>query len=120
MPFKTYLVLALLALSLHLPQAAAQGNLVLNGGFDTDASGWTTNASSGYYERFKGNPGGCFTLTSPATNMPMISQTINGLIPGSRYAILGSYSVEGGNLGSTPSLGAALNGIFLFQVAPPD
>src|SRR5437867_3626864 len=120
MPTKTYFVLALLPLSLPLPQATAQGNLVANGGFDTDASGWTTNASSGYYDRFKGNPGGCFTLTSPSTNTPMISQTINGLVPGSHYAISGTYSIEGGYIVSTPSLGVGINGVFLYQVAPPD
>jgi hypothetical protein len=103
-----------------LTLATAQGNLVVNGGFDLNASGWTTNAFSGYYEPLKGDPGGCFTLLSSPAAMPTISQPINGLVPGANYVISGSYSIEGGNIGSTPSLGVAMNSTFVFQVAPPD
>jgi hypothetical protein len=103
-----------LAFSHPVPPAAAQGNLVTNGGFDTGVSGWTTNASSGYYESLKGNPGGCFTLFSS------ISQNIAGLIPGSHYVISGSYDIEGGSIGISPSFGVAIDGTFLFEAAPHD
>ncbi|MDD5140289.1 MAG: hypothetical protein PHY43_08535 [Verrucomicrobiales bacterium] len=95
--------------------AANAQNLVTNGGFNTSASGWTTTATSGYFDLFKGNPGGCFVLASPST--PTISQTINGLIPGRSYAILGSYSIEGGVRTNTPSLGIGIDGVFVFQIA---
>jgi hypothetical protein len=120
MLFKSCTFLPLVLLCLYLPRALAQGNLVLNGAFDTDATAWITNTWSGYYEHLKGNPGGCFTLTSLTTNLSTISQNVNGLVPGSNYAISGSYSVEGGNLGSVPSLGVAVNGVFVIQIAPPD
>jgi len=107
-------LLAVLAFSHPVPPAVAQGSLVVNGGLDTGVSGWTTNASSGYYEARKGNPGGCFTLYSS------ISQTVTGLVPGSQYVISGSYDIEGGNIVSSPSFGVAIDGIFLFEVAPHD
>ena len=102
------------------PIATAQANLVINGGFDLNASGWTTNTFSGYFDALKGNPGGCFTLFSSPAATPTISQTINSLVHGANYVISGSYSIEGGNIVSTPSLGVAMNGTVLFQVAPPD
>jgi endoglucanase len=111
---KTCFLLAALAFSCAAPPAAAQVNLVVNGGFDTGISGWTTNASSGYYESLKGNPGGCFTLLSS------ISQSVTGLVPGSRYIVSGSYDIEGGNIVSTPSFGVAIDGAFLYEVAPAD
>ena len=102
-------------LVLFLPRfAVAQGNLVVNGGFDSGVSGWTTNVSSGYYDPLKGDPGGCFTLYGS------ISQTIPNLVSGSSYAISGSYDVEGGTLGGTPSFGISMNGVVLDQVAPQD
>jgi hypothetical protein len=107
-------LLAGLAFSHPVPPAEAQGNLVVNGGFDTGVSGWMTNVSSGYYEALKGDPGGCFTLYSS------ISQSITGMIPGSQYVISGSYDIEGGNIVSSPSFGVAIDGIFLFEVAPRD
>jgi hypothetical protein len=85
--------IALLVLtSRHL---VAQGNLVINGTFDTDASGWVTNnigRDGGYYSG-KGNPGGFYLLdNTPAPGVsPTISQTVNGLNPGSEYIIFGSY-----------------------------
>jgi len=91
-----------------------QRNLVINGGFDNNASGWLTNASSGYYDPLKGDPGGCFTL------LGSISQNVNGLIPDSNYLIFGSYSIEGGPIGSTPSFGVAVNDIYVYEVAPQD
>ena len=119
---KISILLTALALA-YIPQSAtAQGNLVFNGGFDHDASGWTaTNIQVGVgygYDPLKGHPGGCFRLWSSSSLTPMISQSINGLIPGSTYLVSGDYSVEGGTLGSTPSFGVAVDGIYLFEDAP--
>jgi hypothetical protein len=119
---KTSLGLAVLALSCIPQSATAQGNLVFNGGFDYDASGWiATNIAGGAgYDPLKGHPGGCFTLWSgPSSSLtPIISQPINGLVSGSSYLVSGDYSVAGGTLGSTPSFGVAMDGIYLFEVAP--
>jgi hypothetical protein len=111
---KTRIALFVLALFLPSYLAIAQGNLVVNGGFDADISGWTTNGSSGYYDSLKGNPGGCFTLYGS------ISQTVNSLTPSSSYLVSGSYDVEGGTIGGTSSFGVAMNSVFLFEVTPPD
>jgi hypothetical protein len=95
--------------------SATAQNLIVNGGFDTNSSGWTTTASSGWYEPNKGNPGGCFVLFSAST--PTISQVVTGLIPGSNYVISGDYNIEGGTITNTPSFGVAIDGIFLLEVA---
>lgn len=115
MTMKTRVASIVAAVLLASPLVMAQGNLVVNGSFNTDASGWTTNAASGYYEPLKGDPGGCFTLFAS------ISQTINGLTPGASYLISGSYDVEGGGVGGTaPSLGVALDGVFAYEITPRD
>jgi hypothetical protein len=111
---KTYNLLFTLAVLLLPRWSGAQGNLIINGGFDTDASGWTTNISSGFFQSSKGNPGGVFTL------LGTISQTVNGLNPGSSYLISGNYEVEGGALGNTLNFTVAIDSISLFQAAPLD
>ncbi len=113
----TKLIVYTLALTAFWHAAKAQ-NLVTNGNFDASASGWTTTVTSGYFDLFKGNPGGCFVLSSPSTPTisPTIGQTINGLIPGRSYAISGSYSIEGGTRTNTPSLGIGFDGVFVFQI----
>jgi len=115
MTLKMSLVLITLALSC-LPQLAkAQGNLVVNGGFDTNADGWVIS-SGGIYESIKGNPGGFFALYSTSSSLtPTISQTINGLVSGSSYLIFGDYIVFKGQAGSTPGFGVAMDGTFLFE-----
>ena len=118
---KISILLTALALS-YIPQpATAQGNLVVNAGFNYDASGWiaTNVAITAGYDPLKGHPGGCFWLWSGSSSLePVVSQTINGLIPGSTYLVSGDYSVEGGTLGGTPSFGVAMDGTYLFEVAP--
>jgi hypothetical protein len=114
-------VLTTLALSC-LPQLAnAQGNLVFNGSFDTDASGWIVSpGSSSVYLSTLGNPAGCFLLySSSSSNYPMISQTINGLVYGSSYLISGDYILSKGQAGNTPSFGVAIDDIFLFEGVNP-
>ncbi len=111
---KTRTILMVSAVMFSVFLAEGQGTLIVNGYFNTDASGWTTNAASGYYELLKGDPGGCFTLYGS------IGQTVDNLTPGSTYRIAGSYDVEAGGVGSTPSFGVTLNGILAYQVAPLD
>ena len=92
--------------------ASAQGNLVVNGGFDADASGWMTYSDSGYYDPLGGDPGGCFVLSSG------INQAITGLVPGLNYVVSGSYKYSGTTEGS---LGVVVGYyIYLFDVAPND
>jgi hypothetical protein len=106
----------------QIPQlATAQGNLVFNGSFDTDASGWVVSpGSSGGYLSTLGNPAGCFLLySSSSSNYPTISQTINGLVSGSSYLISGDYILSKGQAGITPSFGVAIDDTFLFEGLNP-
>jgi hypothetical protein len=123
---KTRLVLAALLLSCLPHSATGQGNLVVNGGFDTDASGWVmTNVdiSWGGWSS-AGNPGGSFILdNSPSSSTePTIGQTVNSLTPGDTYVVSGDYQMLGGkNFANVDSLGVAIDGTFLFEtVAPTD
>ncbi len=103
------------------PTIFAQGNLVVNGNFDTDASSWTMSdigRDGGYYSG-KGDPGGYFLLdNTPAPSLsPTISQVVDGLTVGDEYLVSGNYAWSLG-LGDTlptdtPSFGVAINGNFL-------
>jgi len=116
-------VLIALALSCFSQSATAQGNLVVNGGFDTDSSGWIlTNISvsegGGYHATF-GNPPGSVLLYNPSLpEDPTASQIINGLTPGDIYIVSGNYRGGGKNV-TDNSFGVALDGIFLFETAAP-
>src|SRR5712671_2792434 len=75
-------------------QSAVAQNLIVNGGFVADATGWSaTNNAAGGYACCKGNPGGLFWLdSSPSpTNDPTVSQVVTGLIAGVSYAVSGDY-----------------------------
>ena len=100
----------------------AQGNLVINGGFDTDTSGWTiSNVSNiGGYSSSFGDPAGSVFLFNPSLPpVPTASQEINSLNPGSLYVISGDY-LGGGKDTVDNGFGVALDGVFLFEtVAPP-
>jgi hypothetical protein len=109
------------------PDWAAAQNLVVNGGFDTSAAGWTaTNVSiGGGYVSSKGNPGGYYELNSPpsSTTDPEISQVVNGLIPGVSYAVSGDYEKTidwGGGFPTTFSFGVEMNGVFLYEASQSD
>ncbi len=121
MTFKTSMVLTTLALSCFSQSAMAQGNLVVNGGFDTDTSGWTiTNTSAGGgYNSAIGNPPGSVRLYNPTSpNVPTASQIINGLTLGDLYIVSGNY-LGGGKDVTDNSFGVALDGVFLFETAAP-
>jgi hypothetical protein len=126
MTFKTSIVLIALALSCFSQSATAQGNLVVNGGFDTDASGWViTNIyvpyGGGYHSTF-GDPPGSILLYNPnfgfSIPFPTASQEINSLTPGVLYVVSGDYRGGGKNV-TDNSFGVALDGDFLFETAAP-
>ena len=117
-------ILTILILSCFIQSVAAQGNLVVNGGFDTDTSGWViTNveidAGGGYSSSF-GNPPGSVSLydLSPP-NVPTASQEINSLSPGQLYIISGDYRKLLGKNTTDYSFGVALDSVFLFETAVP-
>jgi len=105
----------------------AQGNLVFNGGFDVDSAGWTPQniGAGGGYRPDKGSPAGFYLLdssTPSALNDPSISQAISGLVPGTTYALSGSYQYSidrGGGVVTDPSFGVAIDSLFLFTAAKP-
>lgn len=123
---KTCIVSSALVFWLLPQRATAQGNLVVNGSFDTNASGWVITNTSGFgYQSILGNPGGFVLLDniapSPSTD-PTASQTINGLIPGAIYSISGDYEKQKDRGATvTPStdnsFGVAMDGVFLFEAA---
>jgi hypothetical protein len=100
------------------PQARAQGNFLVNGGFDTDASGWSASNISqfGGFEPAKGNPGGYYFLDAPSssTDPATISQTVNSLTPGGVYVISGDYAY-GAATSTAPSFGVSVNGTVLYS-----
>ena len=124
MILKTSMVLTILALSCFSQSATAQGNLVFNGGFDTDTSGWAiTNANvsagGGYLSSF-GNPPGSVLLYNPSSpHIPTASQVINSLTPGDLYIVSGDYQKAGGKDITDNSFGVALDGVFLFETTAP-
>jgi len=100
-----------------------QGNLVINGGFDTDAAGWVLIAGGVWAGPDKGNPGGFVGLDSLApspTADPIAYQLINGLVPGQTYLVSGDYEKQIART-STPgsSFGVALDNVFLFETSDP-
>jgi hypothetical protein len=116
--------LALLA----LPNlAVAQGNLVFNGSFDSNASGWTIiNTPGGFgYSSVAGNPGGGVLLDniSPSSlSDPTASQTISSLTPGMIYVFSGDYQQgkdRGGGSPTDASFGVAVDGVVLFAALGP-
>ncbi|MGH7993515.1 MAG: hypothetical protein ACREDQ_08365 [Limisphaerales bacterium] len=109
-----------IALMLLLAQdrVAGQGNLVINGDFDGNASSWTlTNISAGFgYQSLEGDPGGCVALDGPnsLSAFPNASQTITSLTPGAIYIVSGNYRKM---KGASPdySFGVAMDGVFFFE-----
>jgi len=102
-------------------QGKAQGNLVFNGGFDSNAVGWTLSNGSSFISTF-GNPSGSVRLgnASPSPSLiPSASQTVGGLVPGLLYTVSGDYLVQGKEFPPDYSFGVAVDGVFLFQAAAP-
>jgi hypothetical protein len=116
------MVLTTLVLSCFPQLATAQGNLVFNGSFDTDASGWTITdiSSGGGYISSAGNPpGSVFLYNLSIPTIPTASQVINSLTPGDLYIVSGDYQGAGGKDVTENSFGVALDSVFLFETAAP-
>jgi hypothetical protein len=128
MDVKHYFVLTAWALLLVPRLATAQGNLVFNGGFDSNANGWIiSNAPNGFgYSSVGGHPGGDVLLDniapSPSSD-PTASQTISSLIPGITYVVSGDYQQEkdrGGDSPTNPSFGVAIDSLPMFTAVAPN
>ena len=115
MPLKTYIGLTGLVLLLLPRLVTAQGNFVFNGGFDTDASGWTL-INGAYFDTKGGNPAPDVVLEGTTG---AASQTINGLNPGITYFVSGDYQRADGGSSIDPSFGVAIDGTFLFETVAP-
>jgi hypothetical protein len=82
-----HLVLSALALC---TLAAAASAAVTNGGFNTDAAGWSGSNidGAGGYRSTGGNPGGFFILNdSGGATDPTISQNVGPLVTGASYHV---------------------------------
>jgi hypothetical protein len=105
--------------------SSGQGNLVINGGFAHNASGWTmTNvdvSEGGGYDISIGNPPGSVFLynSSFSVLVPTLSQEINSLTPGTLYIVSGDYMMEDGKNVTDNSFGVALDSVFLFETKAP-
>jgi hypothetical protein len=110
-------VLTILMMSCFAQLVTAQGNLVVNGSFDTDTSGWILTDGATYAE-LGGNPPGCISLF-PSNGIPTASQKISSLNPGQLYVISGDYYGGAGVKATTEDFGVAVDGVFLFEMNPP-
>jgi len=98
-------LLGVLAIVVLAGPTAAAANLVTNGGFDTDASGWTYNNAGvdGGWQGGVGNPAGSFWVNHNGGNVgsdldPMLSQMIV-TTPGLQYLLsfdFARYVIAGG------------------------
>jgi len=116
--------LAALMLSCFTQSAVAQGNLVVNGGFDTDASSWTMSnvnvpAGGGYLSNYGNPPGSIFLYNPSLPGISAASQEINSLTPGQLYIVSGDYQRGLGKNTTVDSFGVALDSVFLFETVVP-
>jgi len=118
MTLKSYVILTTLVLSCFPQLAIAQGNLVVNGSFDTNAAGWTlTNGAS--YNIKNGNPPGEVDFERFGGGATA-SQTINSLSPGVFYTVSGDYRGIAPVVTSTNyGFGVSLDGVFYFETTAP-
>jgi hypothetical protein len=117
-------VLTILMLSYFAQSVTAQGNLVVNSGFNTDASGWViTNVEidvgGGYVSNYGNPPGSIFLYYPSSPDVPTASQEINSLTPGQLYIVSGDYQRGLGKNTTDDSFGVALDGVFLFETVVP-
>ncbi|MFC6221992.1 FG-GAP-like repeat-containing protein [Hymenobacter artigasi] len=97
---------------------------VVNGTFDTNATGWTAANvdGNGGYRSTGGNPGGMYILNDNgnSTTDPTLSQTVTGLTVGATYLLRGSYEnfYNSGAVG-TPAFAVDLNGTQLSTFPNP-
>ncbi len=88
---------------------------VVNGGFDTDDSGWETSVHSGWVSDLgcDGLPGSCF-VNSVINDVGWIQQSISGLTPSGVYRISGCYKTMFEWFGG-PSFQAQIDGEVMFE-----
>jgi hypothetical protein len=123
---KSYWILqriAVVLLVLTSRHVVAQDDLVINGTFDTDATGWTlTNGAAWIPE--KNGSGGSVSLDSLAPSPsadPTAYQLINSLTPSQVYLISGDYKKEVDRTSVAGlSFGVALDNVFQFEVSDPE
>jgi hypothetical protein len=88
---RTLLNKLILIVAAGLTQAAVATPLITNGGFNTDASGWTLGGGSGCYSSWtsSGNGTGAVAMNAcgSADSDPTVSQTIIGLTIGHTYLL---------------------------------
>lgn len=74
-----------------LTQAAVATPLITNGGFNTDASGWTLGGGSGCYSAWTANGNGTGAVVmnacGSADSDPTVSQTVSDLVIGHTYLL---------------------------------
>ncbi len=119
---KTGIAVVSLILLCQAQRATAQGNMVVNGGFDTDASGWSmiNIGSGGGFLALFGNPPGSVVLENPSSsNVPTASQEIGSLTLGQLYVVSGDYRRIAGKDTANISFGVALDGIYMFETVVP-
>jgi hypothetical protein len=122
---KTYLILlTAMWVATCADRALGQGNLVVNGTFDTDALGWSFMNGNSYFDIKGGNPPGSVVLDefTPSGSDPTISQTVGSLSTAETYVVTGEYrrfTDRGTGLPTELSFGVAIDGIFLFESADP-
>jgi hypothetical protein len=110
MLLKTSFGLVILACLCFPKLAEAQGNLVVNGGFDTSATGWTLAGVS--YDSKYGDPAGDLSLPGGTASA---SQTINGLVAGTTYIVSGNYQGTVGVFSTGPNFEVTMNGAIIFE-----
>jgi len=109
--------------ALLLPISA--GNLVTNGTFTTDCSGWVTANTDGSFCQTgtgglgAGNPGGWAELNNGPSVAPTMSQVISGLVVGTQYQL--TWDMQSGfhccGNPASPGVSAAIDGnTYLFTV----
>jgi hypothetical protein len=112
-----------LAVSICCPLYLVAQNLVINGSFDTNTTGWTANIAKDYQPSL-GNPPGCVGLNDPSLqSVPTISQVVTGLTTGVSYTVTGDYKELvnwGGGAPTNSSFGVAVDGVFEFEDTQTD
>ena len=121
---KNLFLLLLLSISTFLFCGTSQAQLVTNGTFDSNASGWSWENidGAGGWRSAGGNPDGNFILNSNgSTTDPTISQLVTGLTPSAQYTLSGDFASVYSTYGSPSALsfGIFADGTLIASYARP-
>src|ERR1019366_6473292 len=115
---KKFLLVAAVVAAVAFAVPLSASNLVTNGDFTVDCSGWSTSATDGSFCQSgsgslgAGNPGGFAVLNNYRGVVPTMSQTIAGMVTGHTYLLTwdmeSAYHCCGSS--STPGAGATIDG----------